>query len=851
MQAIRGALGWLLILTAPAAMLYPLWGNPLSAGEDDVIYYYPLRKMVAESLREGRWPIYNPREATGAPLMADPQSAVLFPATWLFVLMDMKTAYSLSIFLAFAAAGSGAYLYLRRLGLLRPAATFGAVAFMFCGFMVGHRVHLSMIQTAAFLPWGLWCIEGLRTRPWAAMVCLVPVVFCSIAAGHWAIVTYMGLLWLVYLFVRARPLMRSVGIVAASALLAAALAAPQLHASMELMGQATRRSIGFAEAGENSFLPAAAVLAMFPMLMGSRTPNFFPQQWWGPWHLCEMLGYVGLVTLALAGAAVWRLYRRTAEQPTQEQPAAGARLTDDDTGAPGAPGIVQLSRLAKLWTWMAVGAGLWMLGYYLPAYWLVHLLPVLNVVRCPARMILDRSRPIPWFAGTATDALASIRPENPAVWVPLALMVATVGAILFWLKRPRRRAAAVIAVLLVDLFFLTRFVDVPPGNAVGIDPDSSPAAAWLRRNGPEKEAFRVYGLADSYCHRPAELLLPKTGQSLGFATIAGYGAWHSASHAHLLGFDHYGRNPNWSSLLRRNYLLSLYNVRYILASEDKHRQVIESVRIPAGPRGPDGPNLLADDWDLWEADIRNGLLRLGSRIYWRTCFARQPVRLVGGAIYRIRLDVRSPHGRAGNLLQAQVCWSWRDEAQADEAYLEIHTEQVGRDWRHFEWTFRAPPGLPDQAAFMISTRSSRVVEIGNVRLCRSAWDVPVNLGGRLRPGEPVYRKVAELRALDPRDPDVAVYQNRLCRSPAAGRAPAATSKGIEALKWQADGLAQAEPPAPPNVAFSASSDPGRLLLSWTLPAAVLYLCIVASGTFLGRRRRKSNQAQKTSGRFCS
>ena len=917
MQAIRRSLPWLLILAAPAGMLYPLWSNPLSAGEDDVIYYHPLRAMVAESLRQGRWPVYNPREATGAPLMADPQSAVMFPASWLFVAMDAKRAYSLSIFLAFAAAGSGAYLYLRKLALVRPAATFGAIAFMFCGFMVGHRVHLAMIQTAAFLPWGLWCIETLRTRPWGALVCLVPVAFFAIAAGHWAILTYMGLLWLVYFLVRARPLIRSIGVVAASALLAAALAAPQLQATAELMGQATRRSIGFAEAGENSFLPAAGVLAVFPMLMGSRTPGFFPQRWWGPWHQCEMLGYVGLLTLVLAGAAVWRLYRRGAEQQTEQGHAADPTPDNGDRPASWGPqmtGVVPLSGLVKLWTWSAVAAGLWMLGYYLPPYWFVHLLPVLNMVRCPARMVLVvdmalatlaaislhvvmagvaergpradrlrrtirrgvsvvlpaamlaslavlaagasllteyRSRPIPWFAGTASDALAAIRPGNPAVWVPIALLLATAAAVHFWLGRPRQRASLLIVVLLADLFFVTRFVDVPPASSARADPASSPAAAWLRENGPKGEDFRVYGLADSYCRRPAELLLPKTGQSLGFSTLASYGPWHSAAHAHLLGFDHYGRNSDWAALVRRNYLLSLYGVRYVLAAEAQHRGVIESVRIPAGPGRPDGPNLLTDDWDLKAAEMRDGLLRLGSRIYWRASFAGQPVELATGEVYRIALDVRSPQGRAGSLIRAQVCRYWRAESEADEACLEIHTEQVGGDWRHFEWMFRAGPELSHQVTFVISTRGCPPVEIRNIRLCRSGWDAAVNPGGGLRPGEPVYRKVAELRALAAGGADVAVYENRLCRVPAAGQSPAATSSEIEALRWRRDWPQEAQLPAPPNIAVSASSDPGRLLAGWSFPAAMVYLCIAVSGAFLGRRRRKSNRARKTSGRVCS
>ena len=105
MRALRCGIVILLLLAAPAVMLYPVWHGPVSAGEDDLIYHYPVRKMVGQALREGRWPVGNPLEATGSVLMADPQSAVMYPPTWLFAVLEAKRAYSLSILLAFAAAG--------------------------------------------------------------------------------------------------------------------------------------------------------------------------------------------------------------------------------------------------------------------------------------------------------------------------------------------------------------------------------------------------------------------------------------------------------------------------------------------------------------------------------------------------------------------------------------------------------------------------------------------------------------------------------------------------------------------------------------------------------------------------
>jgi len=866
-----------LILVAPAVMLYSIWADPLSAAEDDVVYVYPLRKMVGQALRKGRWPVWNALEAAGSPLMADPQSAVMFPPTWLFAAIDGRTAFSLSIFLAFSTAGCGAYLYLRLLALSRPAATLGAVAFMFSGFMIGHRVHLPMIQTAAFLPWGLWGMEVARRRRLAGLMALAATFFLALAAGHWAILTFMAVAWLAYLLLRCRPLLPALAIAAGAAVLALAIAAPQVGATASLLGQATRRDIGYATVGENSFFPTCVVLALFPMLMGNTTPNFYPQRWWGPWHLWEMLGYVGLVTMALAAAAVWSLYRKGRRQ------------------GQSAPGEAELTPLVRTWTWMGVGAGIWMLGYYLPTYELVHMVPVLGVVRCPGRMMLvadlalavlaaaavhavsasagqapalARLRravllaatavlpaamvvalaltagvavavmawpgkiPLP-FAGGARDALAAVRPGNPAVYVPLILALATALAVRFWLTRPRRRSPILVGLLLVDLFFVAGFLDVRGKPRGGADRLASPAAEWLAANAP-KEPYVVFGLNTDYRDRPAELLQPKTAQALGIATLGSYGAWHSPAHAHMLGFDNYGRCREWAWLVRRNYLLSLYGVRYLVAAGSESRDVIESVRIAAEEAL--GPNLLSGEWQLDGCTLgRDGSLSLRTPFLWRLSQARQDVQLQGGEVCRIVLDARGPDRGAGNFLRAEVFWILPGGRllQDDQFGLTVIPERIAPHWRHFEWTFQTPAELPGPAVFRVFTMSERPIEVRNVQLRRSGWETPVDPFNRLADGEQVYRKVAEVAPVRPGDRPAAIYQNRLCQG--AGERPRrgpADEDLIEGVRWMTGEGGGSTAPAgvAPELSLRAGIAPQGLFGMVTLPALGVFavLAIVAA-----------------------
>ena len=952
MEIVRKILVVLILLALPSVMLHHLWSDPLSAAEDDVVYYYPLRKMVGDSLRQGQLPLYNAREAAGMPLLADPQTAIGHPTTWLFAVLDAKAAYTLSLLIAFSLAGGGAYLYLRRLGLVRPAAMFGAVAFMFCGFMVGHRVHLAMITAAAMLPWGLWCIEGLRNRPHsdnvtdsasafnvppahvnrvAAALWLVAVAYLLIAAGHWPTLIHVGLVWVAYMLFRARPLAPALVLAGLAVALATAANWPQIEMTRELMAQATRQKIEIGVAGENSFLPTSAILALFPFFQGNRHPNFFSQPWWGSWHLCEMLGYVGLITLALAIGCIWRLFRRKPRRYRKlaaADPVAANRQLEEYRH-PFTP-------LVRCWTWLLILCGIFMAGYYLPTYYAVYEIPVLSVVRCPARMVLAVDLGLATLAALAVHAIATASaadgrvhrlarscrnsallvlpltmaagvaffyhagkqlkpffadklPEpfvggassmidacyigNPAIYVPIILMALTAATMTLWVWRRQRAWAAaagaekkrgtvqsngtapsgadlldlaqrrallssgrseggswmavlLVALLLADLYTITGFVDVPSDDASRVDPDVSPAAAWLVANrGEDLSRYRVWGLSSSYHQRSNELLLPKTSGVLGVSTIGNYGPFHSPYLTQMLGSRAWGCSAHWESLLRRNHVLSGYGVKYIVTAQPQYRRVLESVTVPRKAAAP-GPNLLGPTWQTERASVEGGVLSLQTFHMAYRSEARQDVAVPGGRYYRVALDCRSADGGPAFYVHAGVLF-WRDGQCVEHGQygLTIEAEQVSGGWRHYERTFYLPPVAPElRTFFSVYSLGSRRLEVRNVTLQEAAPEQPVMISTRLSAGDRVYNRLVELPPLHAGQPPVAIYENRLAEP--LGKLPMTQPSGelVEKVKWARSG-GDLKGVAWPDISMAKGMDPSRLYYV-SAAAGALYLLLV-------------------------
>src|SRR5260370_743228 len=88
------------LLAASLAFYYPLvfLGRAL-VDYDAFVYFYPQRVYLAESLLAGRIPLWDPDLFLGVPFLANPQTAVLYPPSWLFLLGPVQVVYAAQLVL--------------------------------------------------------------------------------------------------------------------------------------------------------------------------------------------------------------------------------------------------------------------------------------------------------------------------------------------------------------------------------------------------------------------------------------------------------------------------------------------------------------------------------------------------------------------------------------------------------------------------------------------------------------------------------------------------------------------------------------------------------------------------------
>ena len=189
--ALRDVLAWLSLALATQAVLWPLGlTDRVLAGVDALTYFTPYWAYRLSALRAGQIPLWNPYLFLGAPFLANPQAAVLYPLHWPLSWLSPASALIWSALLHTWLAAGFTYTFARRsLGLTRPAAWLAGVLFGLSGFSLARVENINQLNTLAWLPAALWLLDKTAAaKGWPARLrwgaALAVVLALQFLAGH-------------------------------------------------------------------------------------------------------------------------------------------------------------------------------------------------------------------------------------------------------------------------------------------------------------------------------------------------------------------------------------------------------------------------------------------------------------------------------------------------------------------------------------------------------------------------------------------------------------------------------------------------------------------------------------------
>jgi hypothetical protein len=376
----------LVIVALPLLFFWRLiFTNLILVGVDSFLYFYPYKAYVAQALRAGHFPLWNPHLFMGAPLLANMQTAVLYPLHWLFLWLPAPKQVAASIVLHVVLAGLGTMAYTRRsLKLSWPGALTASVIFALGGFVGAQTEHVNQLNVIVWLPWTLLLLDVSTEsrRRVAPTLGLGLVIALMILAGH-AQATYICLVGLGMYAIAGgkepnlkfqisglKARLPHILVFAAAIAVATLLAAVQILPTLELSRLSVRSGgLPYREVVSFSLRPWLLHFTLLPPF-GVDLSQVFGEAY------SEYVAYVGVIGLGLASFGLLRGWRRR-------------------------PGTRFFALLAAMGLFLGLGG-------FNPAYFVFYkLVPGFDLFRAPARWMLFYAFGVAILAGIGMEQISN------------------------------------------------------------------------------------------------------------------------------------------------------------------------------------------------------------------------------------------------------------------------------------------------------------------------------------------------------------------------------------------------------------------------------------------------------------
>lgn len=175
-----------LILAALLAIVFRevIFSDYVFTRRDVARYYYPLRKLAADTFRQGELPLWNPYLFCGTPLHAPIQNSIFYPLSLIYYLMDFAKGLSLFIILHIFLCGLFTYIFMRSSQVSRQGSFLAALTFTFSGYIMSAISLTISLNSVTWFPLAmLMFFKGLKSRRYRFSVFLGLVLTLMFLAG--------------------------------------------------------------------------------------------------------------------------------------------------------------------------------------------------------------------------------------------------------------------------------------------------------------------------------------------------------------------------------------------------------------------------------------------------------------------------------------------------------------------------------------------------------------------------------------------------------------------------------------------------------------------------------------------
>jgi hypothetical protein len=394
--------------------------------ERDVhLIWHPQVEGFVRAVASGAPPLWDPSPAFGQPLLADPAQQVLYPPTWLNLVLPPWVDYTVYAFAHVLLSGLAFLALARRWGLSSGAALAGAAAWVLSGPFLSLVDLWHHFASAAFIPVVFlaaeMAIEKRRTRDVLALGAAIGVQVLAGSADVCAMTLAALAVWVAVAHVEWRRWQSALPLLAGGALavaVGALLSSGLWLAALDVASRSARREMAETVRTYWSAHPAALLETLL-----AGVPGRLPLS--PPWRTALYEGREPFIASLYLGL-----------------PAAGLVAA-----AFAVPGIAGRRRWAL--AAIGVGAAALALGRHAPVYGFVTtLVPPLRVLRYPVKAMVLAS--FAWAGLVALGAEAWRRPASTRRWwlgvvLPVGVLACIASAAALSLSTGEPRWSALVA----------------------------------------------------------------------------------------------------------------------------------------------------------------------------------------------------------------------------------------------------------------------------------------------------------------------------------------------------------------------------------------------------------------------